>query len=332
MAVPGPDGWPLGWRSLHHRSAGPPRTEEPGSGIVAGQGAIGPSDGTPDIQGESVADAVRRRVDDRLAVEVASRVTARDRYVCRLLLDHQVLTTGQIQQVTFPSERTAQLRLAQLRRLRLIDRFRPLVATGSAPSHWILDSLGAAVLAAENGVDVSELGWRLDKSISLAHSGQLRHALAVNGFFCSLLAEARVRADSDLMIWWSARRCAAAWGDIVRPDGYGVWAEAGRQIAFLLEYRDGRDQAGHLAERLEAYARLFEAMGRRIPVLFAFPGPALEAQARKVLSHPAVPTATAALRPGQSPAEAVWLWISGREGRQRSRLIDLAGPSSDPSR
>ena len=224
---------------------------------------------------------------------------------------------------TFPSERTAQLRLAQLRRLRVVDRFRPLVATGSAPGHWILDSLGAAVLAAEDGVEVSELPWRRDRSISLAHSGQLRHVLTVNGFFCSLLAEGRVRADSDLVIWWSARRCAAAWGDIVRPDGYGVWAEAGRQIAFLLEYRDGRDQAGQLAERLEAYARLFDATGQRVPVLFAFPGPSQEAQARKVLSHPGVPVATAALGPGQSPADAVWLWIRGRDGKERSRLITL---------
>ncbi|HZU72604.1 MAG TPA: replication-relaxation family protein [Acidimicrobiales bacterium] len=273
-----------------------------------------------------MADAGRRRVDDRLALEVASRVTARDRYVCRLLLDHQVLTTGQIQQVTFPSERTAQLRLAQLRRLRVIDRFRPLVATGSAPSHWILDSLGAAVLAAEDGVEVLELPWRRGRSISLAQSGQLRHALAVNGFFCSLLAEARVRVDSELVMWWPARRCAAAWGDIVRPDGYGVWAEAGRQIAFLLEYRDGRDQAGQLAERLEAYARLFDATGQRVPVLFVFPGPSQEAQARKVLSHPTVLLATTAPMHGQSPSEEVWLRNASWGGPERCRLIDLLLP------
>jgi len=277
-----------------------------------------------------VASAARRRVDDSLVLEAASRLTERDRYLCRLLLDHQVLTTHQIEQVGFTSQRRTRFRLEQLYQLRILDRFRPLVASGrgSAPHHWILDSLGAAVLAAERGVDVTELPWRRDKAVALAANSQLRHLVGVNGFFCSLLATARHQADSELVLWWPARRCAAAWGDFVRPDGYAVWAETDRRVAFLLEHDTGTEPTARLADKADRYARLFAATGRRIPVLFDFPSPRREAEACKALRHPDVPVATAAaLGPGRSPANQLWLPVdSGSSGADvgRRRLIDLA--------
>ena len=276
-----------------------------------------------------MANASRRRIDDQLVLEAAGRVTGRDRYLCRLLLDHQVLTTGQIRQVCFPSERTAQLRLVQLHQLRVLDRFRPLVAVGSAPQHWILDSLGASLLAAEQGVEVSELPWRRDKTVALAASAQLAHLVGANGFFCLLLATARHQPDAELALWWSARRCAAAWGAIVRPDGYGVWTQGGRRTAFLLEHDTGSETTGRLAEKLDRYARLFAATGQTIPVLFSFPGPGRETEARRVLRHPDVPVATAALAAGQSAADAVWLPVnSDRAGEAPVRvgLADLPKP------
>ena len=281
-----------------------------------------------------MASAARRRIDDQLVLEAASRVTGRDRYLCRLLLDHQVLTTGQLRQVCFPSERTAQLRLVQLHQLRIVDRFRPLVAVGSAPQHWILDSLGAALLAAERGVEVGELAWRRDKTVALAASAQLAHLVGSNGFFCSLLAAGRHQPETDLALWWSARRCAAAWGAIVRPDGYGVWTQTGRRTGFLLEHDTGSETTGRLAEKLDRYARLFTATGRTIPVLFSFPGPGRETQARWVLRHPDVPVATAVLAAGQSPADPVWLPVStdpDRESPGRLRLVDLSRPSTPPT-
>ena len=272
-----------------------------------------------------MASAARRRVDDRLVLEAASRVTERDRYMCRLLVDHQVLTTRQIQQVGFDSQRTAELRLAQLRKLRVLDRFRPLVAAGSAQQHWVLDTLGAQIVAAERGVDISELGWRRDKAIALADSAQLAHLVGTNGFYCSLIAAARHQPDAELVLWWSARRCAAAWGDIVRPDGYGVWAEGGRRVAFLLEYDTGTETTARVAAKLDRYDQLFAATGRRIPILFCFPGPGRETQARRALTHPAVPVATAHVKDGDSPADPVWLPIASQAvgDSSRRRLTDL---------
>lgn len=268
-----------------------------------------------------MASAARRQINDALVLEVAGRLTERDRRLCRLLLDHQVLTTNQIQLVGFDSLRRTQLRLDQLYRLRVVDRFRPLAATGSAPHHWVLDGLGAAVLGAERGVDAADLPWRRDRALALATSAQLAHLVGVNGFFCALLAAARRRADAELELWWSSRRCAGAWGSFVRPDGYGVWTEAGRRVAFCFEHDAGTEPLARLTDKLDRYGRLFAAGGQRVPVLFSFPGPGREAEARRVLRLPGAPVATAVITSQRSPDEAIWL-PAGTE-RPRRRLADL---------
>lgn len=276
-----------------------------------------------------MAEASRRRVDESLLLQAASQLTDRDRYLCRLLLEHRVLTTAQVADVGFESIRRALFRLGQLRGLRIVDRFRPLATAGSAPYHWVLDTLGAAVVAAERGVEVADLPWRRDKAIALATSERLGHAVGVNGFFTALLRTARHEPVAELALWWSERRCAAAWGGFARPDGYGVWAEAARRTAFLFEHDNGTERLARLADKLPGYARLFAAGGRRLWVLFAFPGPGREAEARRALRHPEVPVATAVVRPGASPAEAIWLPVG--DGAPRRRLADLGDPARRPA-
>jgi hypothetical protein len=276
-----------------------------------------------------VAEASRRRVDDALLLQAASQLTDRDRYLCRLLLEHRVLTTGQVADVGFESIRRALFRLGQLRRLRMVDRFRPLATAGSAPYHWVLDTVGAAIVAAERGVEVDDLAWRRDKAIALAASERLGHAVGVNGFFTALLRTARHDPEAELVLWWSERRCAATWGGFARPDAYGVWAEAGRRTAFLFEHDNGTERLARLSDKLPGYARLFAAGGRRLWVLFSLPGPGREAEARRALRHPEVPVATAVARPGTSPAEAIWLPVG--ETQPRRRLVDLGDPSHRPA-
>lgn len=50
---------------------------------------------------------------------------------------------------------------------------------------------------------------------------------------------ARRSTQTELRVWWPERRCRATWGEVVRPDGYGVWAEDGAEVAFFLEYDRG---------------------------------------------------------------------------------------------
>ena len=105
---------------------------------------------------------------------LASHLTDRDRYLCDLLAEHRVLTTNQITTVAFDSPISARHRLATLHRLRVLDRFRPFRPVGSAPQHYVLDALGAMVVAAERGLEEHELSWRRDRAARPRHEPPAR--------------------------------------------------------------------------------------------------------------------------------------------------------------
>jgi len=266
----------------------------------------------------------RLRLSDDLVTAAAHHLTDRDRLICCLLAEHRVLTTGQIATVTFDSPISARHRLATLYRLRVLDRFRPFRRAGTAPNHWVLDAIGAMVVAAERGVETDELHWRRDRALGLAGSSQLAHRVGVNGFLCDLLGAARGRPGADLRVWWPERRCRATWGELVRPDGYGVWQDAGAEVAFFLEYDRGTETHARLVAKLEGYATLAAAARDPFWVLFCFDGPKRETAARKALAGAPVPVATAC--EGAPPSGAVWLPADAAGGRRR--LAELGtGPT-----
>jgi hypothetical protein len=55
----------------------------------------------------------------------ATQLTDRDRYLCRLLFEHDVLTTPQIGQIAFSGERRTRQRLALLASLSVLESVRP---------------------------------------------------------------------------------------------------------------------------------------------------------------------------------------------------------------
>jgi hypothetical protein len=262
-----------------------------------------------------------RDVDARL-LDVVGRLTERDRRICRLLDDHRVLTTAQIADVGFTGERRARMRLGELYALDILDRFRPQAWGNPAPFHWTLGPLGAALVAAEAGVDRSALSWRRSLAHDLAASQRLAHLVGLNGFFCALLRSARTRPGCWLDEWWSERRCAAEWGEVVRPDGYGIWTEADASLPFLVEYDNGTEQLARLADKLPGYVRLADAAGHPNWVLVSFPSPRREHEARRVLAQRGVPVATASRAPGTAPDSAIWLPASS-PGTSRLRLTQL---------
>jgi hypothetical protein len=255
-------------------------------------------------------------------LSVLGHLTDRDRRLCRLLDEHRVLTTNQVADVGFSGERRARMRLSELYALDVLDRFRPQVWRASAPYHWVLGPLGAALVAAEAARDVADLSWRRSLAHDLAASQRLAHLVGTNGFFTALLRAGRTRAGCSLAEWWSERRCAREWGEVVRPDGYGVWREATTSVPFLYEHDNGTERLERLAAKLEGYAGLAVAAGHPNWVLFTFPSPRREYEARRVLVHPRVPVATAARLPGFVPDEAVWAPTT-TDGA-RVRLSDLA--------
>ncbi len=256
----------------------------------------------------------------------------RDRMLCRLLAEHRVLTTGQLTDLAFPGTDTAEHRLVILHRLGVVDRFRPHRRQGSAPYHYVLGPAGAAVLAAERGVTVKQLGWRPDRLLGLAASQQLAHLVGVNGFFCALARAARQQPGTTLVAWWPAQRCAARWGALVHPDAYGRWREQGvAEVDFFLEYDRGTEPTARLASKLTGYADLAHATGIATPLLVWLPTPAREAAARRVLLHPAVRVATATPLTTRGPAEAVWLPVGGSGPRRRLAALADAWYPHDPA-
>src|SRR5271170_2908203 len=195
-----------------------------------------------------------------LAAALAARLTARDRWLLRMIYEHRVLTTGQVTQLAFGTTRAATARMTTLYQYRAVDRFRPLAPAGSAPLHFILDEAGAMLLTAEDGITIADLGYRRDRSMAIALSPRLAHDTGANGIFTALAAAARASGgQAALECWWGERRCAAAWGDHARPDGYGRWSEhaPGRPPAvtdFFLEYDTGTENLGRLIAKLAGYA------------------------------------------------------------------------------
>jgi hypothetical protein len=246
--------------------------------------------------------------------------------VCHLLYDHRVLTTSQIADIGFDSLRRAQQRLSLLYDFDVVDRFQPRRFSGSGPFHYSLGKAGAFVIAAEREVELSDLHWRPEDHTALSTSRHLGHLVGCNGFFTGLLRAARASSGLVLDNWWSARRCAKAWGVVVRPDGYAIWVEHGQRAPFFLEYDNGTETLGRLEAKLPGYAKLARAVGHPNWVLFSFPSVGREANARRVLAHPDVPVATAVLSAGEAPHGPVWQPVG--QGGTRRHLIDLGHPSS----
>ncbi|MEU4252457.1 replication-relaxation family protein [Amycolatopsis sp. NPDC026612] len=267
---------------------------------------------------------------------LAARLTPRDKWLLALLYEHRVLTSTQVQDAAFPSGRSARQRLRELYLWRAVSRFQPFRQLGSAPMHYVLGPAGAAVLAAEHGLEVKDLGYRHDRAMAIAHNQRLAHTVGVGDFFTSLIARSR-RFDPEpngegVTAWWSESRCARHFGDLVIPDAYGRWSTATGELEFFLEYDTGSESLTKVSRKLLAYARLADSTGIATPVLFWLPTSRREAGARSALTRihadldqtADVPVATAAadiLDPSAtcpSPADQVWLPLNARSSNRTS--------------
>ncbi|MDX6393264.1 MAG: hypothetical protein QOJ73_4327, partial [Streptosporangiaceae bacterium] len=285
---------------------------------------------------------------DQAVLTASAHLTERDRYLVRTVADHRVLTTGQLCALGFDSIITARHRLGVLTRLGVLRRFRPRRDTGSAPWHYILGPVGAALLGAE---DRDERKWlpqvRTDRQLALERSQRLGHITGTNWFFVSLARHAR-QGGGELRAWAGESRTAEYFygfalgarslDALPHPDGLGIWAEHGRDIVFLLEYDTGSEHLPQLTGKLHRYAELAGEVSHAEqvshPLLFCFPGPRREQSARRALAATAdagrLRIATAALDPRLTcPAGPAWMPLHGGH-RHPVRLIDLETAMPDP--
>ncbi|MCP2337486.1 replication-relaxation family protein [Actinomadura rupiterrae] len=274
-----------------------------------------------------------RRNNPAVLASLAARITSRDRYVLRMVWEHRVLTAPQITELAFESDGTARKRLLRLHDMGVVERFQPNrpVGSGSAPFHYVLGETGAAILAAEDGVEFAAFGYRRASVLSIAYSQRLAHTLGVNGFFTSLVHTSRHAHASSLAAWWHERSCAKLWGRHVRPDAYARWIQDSDTLDFFLEYDTGTETLDKVARKLNGYADLARATGITTPVLFWLQGPRREANLRaRLTTHPAahdLPIATAcrsALIHPEDEAPAGRVWFPLGTGAPRVRLAALA--------
>lgn len=255
-------------------------------------------------------------------------ITDRDRRIMALIHEHQVLTTGQIHRLEFQALRTCQLRLAELRTLGLLDRFRFARADGgSDPWHWTLGLNGWQLQAAISGENLPTRRVIRERTARLATSPTLTHLVATNELFIRLATHARGDASVALARWWSERTSAARFLGI-RPDGHGLWTTPTGTVGFFVESDQGTETLTRVIAKLTAYRRLTAAGGPRYPVLFWLSSRRREANLHQILIRHASSVVTAMTTQDTDPAATVWL---PGDGIHRVRLADLAsdhGPDS----
>jgi len=269
----------------------------------------------------------------RGGIDVASelrRLMPRDRWLLELLHEHQVFTTEQVAALGFDHVHTARNRLVLLNQRGILARFRDGVRPGSQQWRWTLDLIGAAYIAARNDEPEPKPAVIRRRINRLASSPSLAHRLGTNGVFVDLAAHARHATGARLSVWWSERTCRTVTGELVRPDGHGVWTEADRTCAFWLEYDRSTEKVHQVTAKLDGYAALHRATGLDHAVLFWLDSPGREASLRaRLAAHPAVASgallvATAGGGTTQHPAGPVWA-PPGATGRVRLAHLQPPG-------
>ncbi|MEU1808405.1 replication-relaxation family protein [Micromonospora aurantiaca (nom. illeg.)] len=223
-----------------------------------------------------------------VAAELA-RLTPRDRLLLDLLDQHQTFSTEQVVTLAFGSVGRARNRLNTLHGRDILDRFRLFHRPGSQSWRWTLGPVGAAIVAAGRGDAMPRPAAVRDTTARLAMSPRLNHLLATNGFFVALTGHARthIRSGTRLARWWNEQRCRDATGNLVRPDGHGVWVTGGRAVPFWLEMDLGTEALQRVADKLTGYAAL--GPRRAYPVLFWLPTAAREANLHALWSRTGIP-------------------------------------------
>lgn len=291
----------------------------------------------------------RRRVRHRGGaadpVELASRLTERDRTLLRLLDEHRVLTSNQVAALLpYPNLNRAQRRLLQLWHWHVLDRFRHPAANGTLTGwRYTLGVAGHGVLAAMRGLAPPRPNSIREQVLRLATDPRLAHLLGINDLFAALAAHTRDADETDLRLWHGERSAASDCGGLARPDALIVYRERGVQLVACYEHDTGTEPLTRVVEKLDGYAELARAGGphpaRKTQqrhgfwVLFGLHSPTREANLRERISasdHTGSALtdgdvgwriATASADGLRAPAGPVWLPL---HARQRQRLADLA--------
>lgn len=220
------------------------------------------------------------RISASFAWEVAKRTTERDREIAWFLYRQKILTTDQLRLLFFSSLRRCQDRLLWLYRHRVIDRFYPSgpFSLGKPQAHWLLDDVGAHLVAARLGRERKGLAW--DRQQDFHAHAQLAHRLESNAFVCGVIAASLDAEDLWVGDWglgweaikqpWSGRSGYEA----TKPDAGFTLNDPYGLVVIALEWDRATEPMATLLAKVRRYGTtLQEAHAlRRTNVCFVVPG------------------------------------------------------------
>ncbi|WP_281365063.1 replication-relaxation family protein [Phytohabitans houttuyneae] len=253
--------------------------------------------------------------------------------MAELLVDHQVLTTGQLTAMLFTSPTTCLHRLHALRQLGVVDRFLRHRPGLPEPLHWVPGLLATRLVALARNEKPPTPAVVYERKDRTMMRPDLGHLIGVNQFFTDLIGYTRSHPQYRLARWWPEPRTADAYGRRVHPDGHGVWNTPAGSVGFFLEHDTGLEKLPVLTGKLDGYRRLRREGGPHYPVLFWLPTRAREQNLHRRLADgptPGLVVATAARDTinGHSPAGPIWRLYGN--GRHRLHLADIPSHHATP--
>jgi hypothetical protein len=214
-----------------------------------------------------------------VAWEVAKRTTERDREIAWMLYRQKILTTDQLRLLFFSSLRRCQDRLLWLHRNRVIDRFYPAgpFSLGKPQAHWLLDEVGAYLVAARLGIERKSLAW--DRQQDFHEHAQLAHRLECNAFVCSVIGATLNVDDVWVSAWelgWEAikRHWPKPGHEMAHPDASFTLSTPYGLVVIALEWDRATEPMATLLSKIKRYGTTLEsACAQRVNnVCFVVPG------------------------------------------------------------